>query len=181
MSSEKPKGPVIVSKSPEPPEEELYRQGCLGTFASMGLAIYATLILSVAIGGLFCGASTLFNSMRGSDDKGEELTSGIGASQWRLQSLRRWGVLEEGATPDLYHDHSPFRDGTAGCMVIDGVVSRWDREELTGRVSLEGATVGGDERMVTIENGGESISCPFGRGQGGDRFLSMLSVSTGEE
>jgi len=151
--------------------------GCFTVIAPFGLALYAILIISIGLAAGFCGLSTMFGTWRQDGDEGRKLTSGMGAAQWRLQELRRFGLIERSQTPILYHDHSFMADGSSGCYVIDDTVTRWDNGVLSGRVSIIGSTVSGDSSDVTVQNGEDVVTCPFGLMQGGGDFLSMLQTT----
>ena len=151
--------------------------GCFTVIAPFGLAIYALLIISIGLSAGFCGLTTMFGSWQQGADEGRSLSSGIGASQWRLQELRRFNLIERSETPTLYHDHSFMGDGSSGCYVLNDVVTRWDNGALTASADIIGATVTGTSSEVVIQNGDVTVSCPFGMGQGGGDFLSMLETT----
>ena len=145
--------------------------------APFGLALYALLIISIGLAAGFCGLTTMIGTWKQDGDEGRALSSGIGASQWRLQELRRFGLIERSQTPTLYHDHSFMADGSSGCFVLDDVVTRWDYGTHTASVEIIGATVTGTASEVVIQNGDSTVNCPFGMGQGGGDFLTMIETT----
>jgi hypothetical protein len=153
------------------------KSGCFTVVAPFGLAIYALMIISIGLSAGFCGLTTMFGSWQQDADHGRILSSGIGASQWRLQELRRFDLIERSETPTLYHDHSFMADGSGGCYVLNDTVTRWDNGLFTASANIIGATISGDGSEVTIQNDGDEVTCPFGMGQGGDDFFSMLETT----
>ena len=154
------------------------KSGCFTIVAPFGLALYALVIISIGLSAGFCGLTTMFGSWKQGSGEGRNLSSGIGAAQWRLQELRRFDLIEMGQTPSLYHDHSFVADGSSGCYVLNDTVTRWDNGVLTTSADIIGSVISGDSSEVTIQNGDNVVTCPFGLGQGGGDFLSMLETTS---
>ena len=152
--------------------------GCFGTISSLGLALYATLILSVAVSAILCSIGTLWQFLRVSIVDLHALTSGLETADWRLEQLKEWEIIGKEDLPQLYHDHSVRGDGSAGCLVLNGEIMRWDNEKLSGKLPLQGVSITskGTQNAPTIYISSEdvSINCPFKYDEGGDRFLRML-------
>lgn len=161
-------------------EKEDGRIGC----ASFGLVGYAVLLMGLGGGSLVCAGLTLNTAMLMTNAP-NKLMSGVEVEGWRLAELRRWEVLDT-RTPQLYHDHSDWSDGTSGCLVVQGTLLRWDEELESGQVLLEGAQVGieGDEESggsVWVRDSELRIDCPFGENEGVERFYRMLYAESGAE
>ena len=169
-----PTEPDAVETPPESPEPRPL--GCLASFGSMGLAMYALLVLSLLISSLTCGIMTLIQTWRMGANDDTELVSGWEVDSWRLSELRYWGVLEKGQTPTLYHDHSARADSSAGCMVLGDELILWTDKKIEKRLSIPGAVVSGTEELVRLQQGEEAIECPFFPGDGGDRLKAGLTV-----
>ncbi len=152
--------------------------GCLGTIQSLGLAFYAILLLSTACAGTTCAmGSMILLAMRG-DDKPTGLISGFEADAWRLNELRRVGVLETNQTPELYHDTSTKGDGSSGCAFTSGTLVSWQFWQETGRVPLSGATVTELDSTVTVVLGSETVNCVLTEGDDADRFARMMTAES---
>lgn len=148
---------------------------------SLGPALYALLILGLALLGMICAGTTLTAQLTATTTP-NTLTSGVELDPWRLQELRAWEVLPPGKTPQLYHDHTPFSDGTAGCAVVDGSLLLWQDKVEIARIELAGAgvelTTDDAHHVVTVRSQDERIDCPFGPGEGGERFHRMLEAES---
>lgn len=158
-------------------EKEDGRIGC----ASFGLVGYAVMLMFLGAGSLLCAGMT-FNTAILMTNAPNKLISGVEVEGWRLSELRRWEVLDT-RTPQLYHDHSKWSDGTSGCMVVEGVLVRWDEELESGRVPLQGAEVGieGEDAIggsVYVRGPDQRIDCPFGEEEGVERFYRMLDAES---
>ena len=103
---------------------------------------------------------------------GSELQSGFEAAPWRINELRKWGILEQQETPALYHDHSTNIDGSSGCLVMDDHLVHWADKKETLRLTIPGATVEGSDTLVRLRQGTEQIECPFYPGDGAERIGS---------
>lgn len=161
-----------------PSDGEDEPQGCLESVQSMGLAMYAFLILGMLGASLACAGVSMWGMVAGAQGA-KDLRGGAELELWRLAPLQQqWGVLTPEERPVLYHDHSLRADGTSGCAVVDQDLVRWDQRALTARVGIPGAEVRADGEAdaptVVVTQAGVEVACPFGRGQGGDRFLRML-------
>jgi hypothetical protein len=138
---------------------------------------YAALLILLGGGSLVCAGLT-FNTAMVMTNAPNKLASGVEIESWRLSELRRWEVLDT-RTPQLYHDHSEWSDGTSGCLVVDGTLVRWDEELESGRVALKGSEVGiqGDDEAggaVWVRDSALRLDCPFGENEGAERFYRML-------
>lgn len=161
-------------------EKEDGRIGC----ASFGLVGYAALLILLGGGSLVCAGLTL-NTAVLTTNAPNKLSSGVEIEGWRLSELRRWEVLDT-RTPQLYHDHTDWSDGTSGCMVVQGTLVRWDEELVSGQVVLEGSEVGleGDDEnggSVWVRDSKIRLDCPFGENEGVERFYRMLYAESGAE
>ena len=166
---------------PETPEEALPSAepkplGCLANFGSLGLAMYALLVLSLLVSSLTCGVMTMVQTWRSQAIDSTELQSGIQTAPWRLSELRKWGVLQSEEVPALYHDHSPIADGSSGCLVMNNALVLWTEKALTRSLAIPGATIEDNSTNVRLTQGTESIDCPFMPGDGADRLAAMLRV-----
>lgn len=154
----------------------------MATFSSLGLAMYAVLILTIMLSSCGCGVLSLNTAILNIASP-KKLMGAVEVDPWRVQELERYGVLQPGETLLLYHDHTSMGDGTAGCMVLgpeDGAtVVRWDDEVVTGRVEVSGATVTQNAEDVTITHGDVQVVCPFGADEGIEKFTRMLTASAG--
>ena len=158
-------------------EKEDGRIGC----ASFGLVGYAAMLMLLGVGSLLCAGMTLNTAMLMTNAP-NKLSAGVEIEGWRLSELRRWKVLDT-RTPQLYHDHSEWSDGTSGCMVVQGTLLRWDEEMESGQVVLKDAQVGieGDEETggsVWVRDSAIRLDCPFGEQEGVERFYRMLSAES---
>jgi hypothetical protein len=162
--------------SDEIPNEEPKPLGCLANFGSMGLAMYAILVLGLLVSSLTCGVMTMVNTWRSAHVPSSQLQSGLEVTPWRLTELRKWGVLTGNGTPALYHDHSEETDGSSGCLVLDTHLVLWKNKALVGQLAIAGATLSGTETAVRLRQGDQEILCPFLPGDGADRLLGMLKT-----
>lgn len=112
----------------------------------LGMALFALLLL----GGLALGAAGIVLS-----------TYSLVSDAQTLQAVVDAGVVPEGQRIEAYHDHSPHADGSAGCVVAEGRLVRWDDHRRTGAVALLGAEVAVDTRGVTARNEGAEVFCPL--------------------
>jgi hypothetical protein len=167
MSDEKPDNTPTAEPKP---------LGCLASFGSMGLAIYAILVLGLLVSSLTCGVMTMVNTWRSAHVPSSELQSGMQITPWRLTELRKWAVLTGNTTPALYHDHSEQTDGSSGCMVLADELILWNNKKLDAKLKIGGAELTGNETEVRMRQGMEEIVCPFWPGDGAERLLSMLKV-----
>ena len=166
---------------PETPEEALPSAepkplGCLANFGSLGLAMYAILVLGLLVSSLTCGVMTMVQTWRSQAIDSTELQSGVQTAPWRLSELRNWGVLQSEEVPALYHDHSPMADGSSGCLVMDNELVLWTDKSLTQSLAIPGAAIEDSSTNVRLTQGDKSIDCPFMPGDGADRLASMLRV-----
>lgn len=154
----------------------------MATFSSLGLAMYAGLILTIMLSSCGCGLLSLNTAILNIASP-KKLMGAVEVDPWRVQELERFGVLQPGDTLLLYHDHTSMGDGTAGCMVLapedQAAVVRWDDTEETARVEVSGATVTQNPEDVTITNGDAQVVCPFGEDEGIEKFTRMLQASAG--
>ncbi len=163
------------------PTKEPQPLGCLANFGSLGLAMYAILVIGLLTSSLTCGVMTMVQSWRSSYVPGSELQSGVEAAAWRLNELRKWGVLGEQETPALYHDHSVNIDGSSGCLVMNDQLVLWTDRETTLRLSIPGSQIEGSDTLVRLTRGAEHIECPFYPGDGADRLAAMLKTDAQKE
>jgi hypothetical protein len=167
MSDEKPNN--APNAEPKP-------LGCLANFGSMGLAIYAILVLGLLVSSLTCGVMTMVNTWRSAHVPSTQLQSGMEITPWRLTELRKWTILTGNITPSLYHDHSDKTDGSSGCMVIGQELVLWNNKSLDARLAIPGAHLTGNDSEVRMRQGDKEIVCPFWPGDGAERLLSLLKV-----
>ncbi len=171
MSSDPPELRVV--------EDDESPSGLASRLSQLGLAAYTLLLLGIAGIGLTCAVFSLQGAVALAVAP-HALSSGFTVDTWRLTELRRAGILTEGQVPDLYHDHTRIGDGSAGCMVVDAQVVRWDVWIEAGRVPVAGATVDShgepESPTVRVSNGPDAVECPFAEDEGGDRFQTMLRV-----
>jgi hypothetical protein len=164
----------------ESPSAEDAPGGILGAIAQLGLAAYMVLLLTVAGSAILCTGLAGYG-VYVSTTFGSPLTGGSKLEAWRLNELRRWGVLGEEELPALYHDDSPTSDGTAGCLVLGEKLLRWDAAKTTAEAVIAGGSVSsfGDPAAPTVvlRQGVTEIQCPFREDEGGDRFLVQLTAS----
>ena len=161
------------------PTKEPQPLGCLANFGSLGLAMYALLVIGLLTSSLTCGVMTMVQSWLSSYVPGSELQSGFEAAPWRINELRKWGILKQQETPALYHDHSLNIDGSSGCLVMDDHLVLWADKKETLRLTIPGATVESSDTLVRLRQGTEQIECPFYPGDGADRLAAMLKTDAG--
>ncbi|MCB9761838.1 MAG: hypothetical protein H6739_18555 [Alphaproteobacteria bacterium] len=164
---------------PRPPLEVVDEapQGCLEQFQALGLAMYASIVLAMLLGSAICAIGSMVGLLLLAENP-KELTSGTELEVWRLAVLRDQGVLGDDQVPALYHDHSEAADGSAGCLVVDGALVRWQGGAIQARSGFADAEVRVDgpdaTPTVTLVTPDLALACPFGEGEGGDRFARML-------
>jgi hypothetical protein len=169
----------MSSAPPDPPDPSEHEapSDLASRLSQMGLAAYTLLLLTIAGVGLICAVFSLQGAISLAVAP-HAVASGFTVDTWRLTELRREGILGEAEVPDLYHDHTRMGDGSAGCMVVEGQVVRWDVWLETGRVPVAGATVDStgepSSPTVRIRSGSLSVECPFEEDEGGERFETML-------
>lgn len=160
----------------QPPE------GCLAQLQKLGLAAYALLIIGIGASGLLCALGSMHAIVENALDP-HELIGGLDVEAWRLDEMRRQGLLGPDTVPDVYHDHSSLGDGSSGCMVVGPDLIRFELWKETARVTIEGARVTsyGDDvaPTVTVTLDDATVSCPFDEDEGGDRFARMLTAEAG--
>jgi len=160
------------------PTKEPQPLGCLANFGSLGLAMYAILVIGMLTSSLTCGVMTMVQSWRSSYIPDSELQSGIEAASWRLNELRTWGVLNGKETPALYHDHSTNLDGSSGCLVMNDELVLWTDKSISLRLPISGAEIEGTKTLVRLSQGSEQIECPFYPGDGAERLAAMLTTDS---
>lgn len=164
----------------EPPSAEDAPGGILGAIAQLGLAAYMVLLLTVAGSAILCTGLAGYG-VYVTTTFGSPLTGGSKLEAWRLNELRRWGVLGADELPALYHDDSPAMDGSAGCLVTGDALLRWDNGKTTAEAIIAGGSVSsfGDPEAPTVvlRQGVTEIQCRFNEDEGGDRFLVQLQAS----
>ncbi len=152
--------------------------GCFSTVGSLGLAAYALLVISMGGAGVICGSATLCNALRQTIEPESRLSSGIDLQPWRIEELRRAGLLGPDQIPQLYLDDSFKIDGSSGCVVIEGTLHRWGMGQDPTELVVSGAAVesrGSDQTPTIVVSRDEiEIACPFLDGDQGQRFFDML-------
>lgn len=152
----------------------------MAAFSSLGLAMYAGLILTICLSSCGCGVLTLNTALLNISTP-KELIGAVELEPWRLSELERYGVLVPGDDLLLYHDHTSMGNGQSGCLVLAPedapTLVRWDDTVETGRVPVAGAVVENTEEEVVVTLGETAVRCPFGDDEGGDRFARMLRAS----
>ena len=145
------------SATPGPP-----RYGILPALWLVGLVVFGLCSAIVAVGSLFL-------ALRPSPME---------------QQLRATGIVGATERPWLFHDHSGARDGSAGCVAVDGRLVRFDGGAETARVDLHGADVAwglGEQAWVQVRQGDVEVTCPFGLGEGADTFARLLRVAAARQ
>ena len=122
----------------EPPTAEDAPGGVLGAIAQLGLAAYMVLLLSVAGSAILCTGLAGYG-VYVSTTFGSPLVGGSKLEAWRLNELRRWGVLTAEELPALYHDDSVVMDGSAGCLVLGDKLLSWDEGKTIAEAIIAGA------------------------------------------
>ncbi|MCK6522924.1 hypothetical protein L6R49_15975 [Myxococcota bacterium] len=172
----------MPSPNYEAPSAEDAPGGLFGAIAQLGLAAYMVLLLSVAGSAILCTGFAGYGVYK-STTFGSPLVGGSKLEAWRLNELRRWGVLGASDVPALYHDDSVVMDGSAGCLVLGDKLLRWDEGKTTAEAIIAGGSVSsfGDPAAPTVvlRQGITEIQCRFNEDEGGDRFLVQLKASAG--
>ena len=164
-----------------PPSDRTHEspQGCLAKVQSLGLAMYAMLLLSFVAVGLVCGLGSLYALFRSSTTSNQGLVSGAQLEPWRLAEFRRLELIGQGETPSLYYDSSIAGDGSAGCLVAGEQLFSFKGGGSTHKAVLIGqsevsvsAIPSGLAVVVTHDN--QSLRCEFYSAEDGNRFADML-------
>lgn len=139
-----------------------------------GLAAYVLVLggfFMLGMTGVGLWALTVVDASSGASPN--RLVFGGSAPPYLLQPLRDAGLIGETEIPDVFHPET--LDGSTACAVSRGVLLRIGPEGAS-RLDLDEVTeVSGTELTVVVE-GPTTITCNFGPGEGGDRFLRMLKA-----
>lgn len=146
-----------------------------------GLGVYAALLLGLGVVGVVGLVLSSMALLQGDGTSPTELMSGTAVETWRLAPMIKVGVLPPGQVPAAWHDESLVADGSRACALTgdavlrieDGKGSRLSFPEITEAASADtpdGATV------VRVTGSDTSISCLFGAGDGGLRFLRQVQT-----
>lgn len=145
------------------------------TVQSLGLAMYAFLILGILGMASCCTIGAIWGLVSGALGDEYELTPGTELLPGQLSVLWRMGVLPEGTRPEVYHDATRLGDGSAGCLVREGDLIRWQLGQAPQSLPISGATVRvTDTPSVVLVQGGTELECVFYALPGRDRFARML-------
>jgi hypothetical protein len=77
--------------------------------------------------------------------------------------LEEWGIIGSEDLTLVVHDHSAAGDGSAGCVVTQDRLVRWEDRRFAGAVALPGAEVTWDDAGVHAVNDGH-VDCPYAPG-----------------
>ena len=166
----------------QPPVSEVERpKGCLAKLQALGLAMYATLLLSFVAAGVICGLGAIYSLFAGSTTPRLGLVSGAEVEPWRLAEFRRLELLGQSESPALYHDSSIAGDGSSGCIVASGnLVAFTEGGASHTQVPLEDAQISSEPTptgmvvALTLDN--QTVSCQFFHTEEGTRFADMLKA-----
>ncbi|MEE2749897.1 MAG: hypothetical protein VX519_00575 [Myxococcota bacterium] len=167
----------MQEQPPEVPEQS--PQGCLAKFQSLGMAMYAMLLLTFVAAGVTCGLGSVYSLLRSNATTRLGLVSGAEVESWRLAEFRRLELLGQFETPALYHDSSVSGDGSSGCLVAagrliaftQGGVAHATMPLATSQLTTE-PTPTGMVVMLSLDN--QSATCQFFNAEEGNRFADML-------
>jgi len=150
-----------------------------------GLATYGGMLIAFCVIGIIGSCASSLAILFVPDAIGpSKLKSGTEVHVWQLQPCRDAGVLDLTEIPLAWHDESQRRDGTTVCgfssdslfRVEDSVGHELLFADMT-RLEVTGTAHEG--MSITSHGPSVSISCHFGPGEGGGRFLKQLEVETG--
>lgn len=145
------------------------------TVQSLGLAMYALLLLAMFGASSCCAVGSLWGIINGQLGDPDEVDAGTDLLPNQLSLLWQSGVVPTGERPDIYHDATMLGDGREGCLVHNGDLVRWQLAQPTQRLPIAGATVSVTEAPSVVLRQGESeVECIFYGVTGRDRFARML-------
>jgi hypothetical protein len=172
--STEPPGPETDDAQTSVPEQ----LGFWATVQSLGMAIYALLLLTIMCSGSTCAMLSVVALTLPKDPTASGLMAGSEAGAWRLQQLRDLGVVGADETPLVYVDTSSISDGSSGCAFHDGMLTSWQLNRVTGSVAVSGALVTELGRTVAVSQGTDSITCVLSAGDTASRFATMMTVES---
>ncbi len=91
-----------------------------------------------------------------------------------VRDLVARGVMEPGERLEAWHDHSPARDGSAGCAVVEGRLARWGDAGVVD-VTLLGAEVEPSRLAVEVRGADAAVTCALEGDEGGRAFAALVA------
>lgn len=90
--------------------------------------------------------------------------------------LGEWGVIAPDDAALFVHDHSPRSDASAGCVVTQDRLIRWENRQPVAELLLAGAVVTVDDVGVhATAADGRTVDCPFARGENSWPFATTAA------
>lgn len=140
-----------------------------------GIAAYALVLFTIFLGGV-TGVVTAYSSLIDASKTGSPTNMSYGGniSPPLLGPMRGVGLLAKDEVPDVFHTENIL--GTEACAISRGKLHRLDQHgprsvELTSITAVE------ETPTAVIAKGPTEIVCPFGEGEGGDRFARILDAA----
>jgi hypothetical protein len=146
-----------------------------------GAGLYALLLFGIGSLGLFGMIGATIGLLNSQPEEARSLVHGSEVQVWRLQPMRKLGLLELGEIPAAWHDESPGYDGTRACVIRSHSVGRVEDEQATEipwtEVSATAVERTSEDVMsITVSGKDTTITCHFGPNEGAERFLRQVET-----
>ena len=146
-----------------------------------GVGLYAMLLIGICLVGVLGVCSATIGLLNSEPEEARNLVHGSEVQVWRLQPMRKAGLLELTEVPSAWHDESFGFDGTTACVlttkgagrVEDGVGVFFMWSEIT---KTEVNRTSETTMSVSVHNSESSFSCIFGPNEGAERFLRQIET-----
>jgi hypothetical protein len=149
--------------------------------AGCGMGLYAIALIGVCIIGIAGIVGATIGLLNSEPEEARGLVHGSEVAVWRLQAMRKAGLLSLTEIPAAWHDESPRFDGTTACVLTTKHLSRLE-DGLTTTIpwalvrATEVARTKEDTMTITVIGENHSLACNFGPNEGAERFLRMVEA-----
>ena len=146
-----------------------------------GVGLYALLLMGICLIGVLGICSATIGLLNSEPEEARNLVHGSEVQVWRLQPMRKAGLLDLTEVPAAWHDESIRFDGTTACVltkngagrVEEGVGTFFTWIEIT-KTEVERTS---DTTMsIVVHSDKSAFSCTFGPNEGAERFLRQIEA-----
>lgn len=146
-----------------------------------GAGVYALLLIGIGGLGLLGMVGATFGLLYSQPEEARNLVHGSEVQVWRLQPMRKLGLLELTEVPAAWHDESPGYDGTRACVIRSQSVGRIEDGRVSEipwtEVSSTAVERTSDDTMsITVSGIDTALTCHFGPDEGAERFLRQVET-----
>jgi hypothetical protein len=149
--------------------------------AGCGVGLYALLLLGICLVGVLGICSATIGLINSEPEEARNLVHVSEVQVWRLQPMRKAGLLKLTEVPAAWHDESFRFDGTTACVLTangagrieEGVGTFFTWPEITKtEVERTSATT----MSIIVHNNESAFTCLFGPNEGAERFLRQIEA-----